>query len=57
MQAALADTCIPLASMVAAEDPADQPEIDIDPDPSKYTRLDVQRIPATLSIGLVRFSP
>ncbi|KAK9842914.1 hypothetical protein WJX74_004343 [Apatococcus lobatus] len=53
IKAALGDTSIPLASVVAAEDPADQPEIDIDPDPSKYTRLDIQRIPVTLSIGLI----
>ncbi len=55
VQAALADTVIPLASVVAAEDPSEQPEIDIDPDPSKYSHLDVSRIPITLSVGLVRF--
>lgn len=50
VKAALADTRVPRVELVQTEDPADEPEYEVDDDPERATRLDVGHVPVTLGV-------
>ena len=50
VKAALADARIPRVELVQGDDPGDEPEYEVDDDPEAATRLDVARLPLTLSV-------
>ena len=52
LQAALADTSIPSVEVQAAEDPNDEPELEVLDD--NAVKLDVGNVPITLTVSQVR---
>ena len=51
MQAALADTAIPSVEVQAAEDPNDEPELELLEDDA--VKLDISNVPITLTVHQV----
>lgn len=56
-QAALTATLLPKIEMVAGEDPEDEPDYEIDDDPSVSVPLDTRYVPLTLTVSQVGVTP
>lgn len=53
LQAALADTRIPLVEVTPGDDPQGEPELELDDDPSRASRVDVSRAPLLVTVAQV----
>ncbi|RMZ57194.1 hypothetical protein APUTEX25_004028 [Auxenochlorella protothecoides] len=57
VKAALTATLLPKIEMVAGEDPEDEPDYEIDDDPSVSVPLDTRYVPLTLTVSQVGVTP
>lgn len=57
VQAALQNTRIPLVEVGATEDPAEEPELELDDDPANAKLVDVSRVPIIVTVCQARPCP
>jgi exosome complex component RRP42 len=57
IKAALASTLLPKVDLIAGEDPDDEPDYELDDDPSSALQLDTSGVPVILSVGLLGNGP